>query len=457
MTHPSNRFLHGPFAPVSEEISAFNLPVTGQIPAELTGRYLRNGPNPLNLDDPSYHWFVGAGMVHGVRLRDGQAEWYRNRWVRSRAVAQEIHEQWPAGPTHDDFDFAANTCVIFHGGRTLATVEAGALPYELSYELDTVGPHDFGGTLPGGFAAHTKLDPRTGELHAIAYYWAWDHVQHVVIDAAGKVIATTDIPVADGPMCHDFALTEKYVVIYNLPVTFSMDAVAAGSKMPYAWNGQHQPLVGLLPRDGSSGVRWLEIDPCWVFHTMNAYDDNGQVVIDLCQYDSAFDVATFWSDAAPATPCRWTIDVAGGKISQQRFDDRTQEFPRVDERVVSRRHRYGYSAAIGEVGRAAFNMQGDFADQAFTNAIFKHDLTGGTVERHEFGTDATVGEAVFAPSAPDSAEDDGYVIAYVHNPDRGAADLVILAAQDFTAEPVARVHLPARIPLGFHGSWIADQ
>jgi carotenoid cleavage dioxygenase-like enzyme len=84
-----NRFLRGPFAPVEEEITAFDLPVTGRPPAGLNGRYLRNGPNPLGLEDPSYrfregHWFLGPGMVHGVRLRDGKAEWYRNRWVRSR-------------------------------------------------------------------------------------------------------------------------------------------------------------------------------------------------------------------------------------------------------------------------------------------------------------------------------------------------------------------------------------
>jgi carotenoid cleavage dioxygenase-like enzyme len=240
-------------------------------------------------------------------------------------------------------------------------------------------------------------------------------------------------------------------------VTFSLDAVTAGAKMPYVWNPRHLPLVGLLPRDGGSGVRWFEIDPCWVFHTLNAYDDGGKVIVDLYQYPSAFDVSKFWSDHAPVTPYRWTIDPAAGRVTQNGWDDRTQEFPRVDERVVSRRHRYGYSAAIGEVARAGFNMNGDFADQAFANTLFKHDLDRGTAQTHDFGRDATVGEAVFAPSAPDSAEDDGYVMAYVHNPDRGAADLVILASQDFTAEPVARVHLPARIPLGFHGSWLADR
>ena len=121
----SNRFLEGSFAPVTEEITAFDLPVTGSVPAGLNGRYLRNGPNPLGLDDPNYHWFLGAGMVHGVRLRDGKAEWYRNRWVRSKAVAAAHGEQWPAGPVHENMDFAANTHIISHGGRTLATVEAG--------------------------------------------------------------------------------------------------------------------------------------------------------------------------------------------------------------------------------------------------------------------------------------------------------------------------------------------
>ena len=127
-------------------------------------------------------------------------------------------------PVHAGMDFAANTHIIAHAGRTLATVEAGPLPYEPSDELDTRGPCDFGGTLPGGFAAHTKLDPRTGELHAIAYFWAWDHVQHVVVDAAGHVSRATDIAVTDGPMMHDFALTAKYVVFFDLPVTFSMAA-----------------------------------------------------------------------------------------------------------------------------------------------------------------------------------------------------------------------------------------
>jgi carotenoid cleavage dioxygenase-like enzyme len=457
MPEPSP-FLEGSFAPVADEITAFDLPVTGRLPAELSGRYLRNGPNPLGLDDPGYHWFLGAGMVHGVRLRDGRAEWYRNRWVRSRLLAEALGEKWPGGPVHAGADFAANTHVIRHAGRTLATVEAGPLPYELAAELDTQCPSDFGGTLPGGFAAHTKVDPRTGELHAIAYFWAWDHVQHIVIGKDGEVSRTTDISIPDGPMMHDFALTEKYVVLFDLPVTFDMTAVAAGVQMPYTWNPDHQARVGLLPRDGSSAkVRWLEVDPCWVFHALNAYDDGGgRVVVDVIRYGGAYDVSRM-SGSGPVTLERWNLDPATGKVICCRLDDRPQEFPRVDDRVISRPHRYGYSAVIGEVSRATISPGGDFADRAFANALLKHDLAHGTVEAHEFGPAATAGEAVFVPGSPVAAEDDGYVMAFVHDPGRGAADLVILAAQDFGGKPVARVHLPARIPLGFHGSWIPDR
>jgi carotenoid cleavage dioxygenase-like enzyme len=456
LDHPTpgaSRFVQGPFAPVAEEVTAFDLPVTGSLPAELDGRYLRNGPNPMGLDEPVQHWFLGPGMVHGVRLRDGRAEWYRNRWVRSRRVADALAEPWPGGPVHSGADFAANTHVITHAGRTLATVEAGPLPYELTDELGTVGPCDFDGTLPGGYAAHTKLDRRTGELHAVAYFWAWDHVQHVVVGPDGRVSGTTDIPVPDGPMMHDFALTDRYVVLLDLPVTFSMDAAVAGSQLPYAWNPGHPPRVGLLPREGADRtVRWAEVDPCWVFHTLNAHDDGDRVVVDLCRYDGPYDLADL-SRAGPLTLDRWTVDPATGTVDRRGLDDRPQEFPRVDERVVSRPHRYGYSAATAEVDAATVGMDGTFRDDAFADTLLKHDLATGTVEAHRF-PGSTVGEAVFAPSSPDAGEDDGYVMAFVHDPDRGAADLVVLAAQDFAGPPVARVHLPARVPLGFHGSWV---
>ncbi|GLY92532.1 carotenoid oxygenase family protein [Actinoallomurus iriomotensis] len=446
----------GGFTPVTEEITAFDLEVTGRIPAELTGRYLRNGPNPLGLDDPTAsHLLTGEGMVHGLRLRDGRAEWYRNRWVRSAAVARRLGEEPRPGPVHAGMDFPPNTHVIGLAGRTFATQEGGARPYELSYELDTIGPCDFGGALPGGYTGHAHLDPVSGELHAIANFWGWDYHQHIVIDPKGVVTQVTNIPVPDGPMVHDFALTERYVVIYDLPVTFSMAHAQKGSPLPVAWNEAHTPRLGLLSRS-TGEVRWFEVEPCWVFHTLNAYEDGDEVVVDVVRYPKRFVEGRLDLGGTP-TLDRWRVDLRTGRVAQTRLDDRAQEFPRMDERRTGRPYRFGYTTATLDVENVFYpgdTQLEDMPDEAFDNTLIKHDLERGTHETRRMGRKAYVGEPLFIAAGEE--EDDGYVFSYVNNPDRGAADLVILSAQDFTGEPLATVHLPVRIPLGFHGSWIAD-
>ena len=442
-----SRFLEGLFAPVTEEVTAYNLPVSGQVPPELDGRYLRNGPNAMGLEDPEiYHWFLAKGMVHGVRLRDGKAMWYRNRWVRSRSVANTLGDKWPGGPVFEDMDWAPNNNVIDIAGRTIALVEGGPRPYELTYDLSTVGPCDFDGGLPGGLSAHTKRDPRTGEVHAMSYFFGWDYLQHVVVDATGKVTRTVNVPVSGGPMIHDFGLTQRYVVIYDLSITFNLEMAERITPLPYAWNEAKPSRVGLLPRDGGGDdVRWFDIGQCWVFHTLNAYDDSDRVVIDMAKYPKMLENGLL-DNIPPAVLDRWTIDPSAGKVCQETLDDRPQEYPRVDERLVSLPHRYGYSV-VGE----------DIFDSKTGEAMLKRDQATGRTEVRTFPKGSGVSEAVFVPTSDDAAEDDGYLLAYVFDPDRGASDLLILAAQDFTGPPVAVVHLPSRVPLGFHGSWIPDQ
>ncbi|GAA0559413.1 carotenoid oxygenase family protein [Actinomadura livida] len=442
----ANPYLQGLLAPVTEEVTAHDLPVTGRIPSGLRGRYLRIGPNPLGPEDESsYHWFLGDGMVHGVRLRDGRAEWYRNRWVRSMKVAEGLQEPWPAGPVVEGFDLAPNTHVIAHAGDTLALVEAGARPYRLDYELNTLGPCDFGGTLKGGYTAHPKEDPETGELHAIGYYFGWEHLEYTVRGTNGEIVRSVEIPVQDSPMVHDFALTQKYVVVYDLPITFSMALAEAGAGLPYEWNDAHQARVGLLPRGGGADdVRWIDIPPCWVFHTLNAYDDGDDVIVDLARFPSFMHGGRLEGNPPPVLD-RWTIDPAAGKVVQETVDDRPQEFPRMDERLSTHRHRYGYTVTAGVV-----------VQDKVGEALMKHDYRSGTSETRLFPAGSGVGEAVFVPAAPDSAEDDGYLMTLVFDPVRQGTDLVIIASQDFTGEPVATVHLPVRVPLGFHGSWAPD-
>ena len=444
MTTVENRYLTGNYAPVANEVTATELAVTGSLPEVLSGRYLRNGPNPFSAPEPStYHWFAGDGMVHGIRLRDGRAEWYRNRWVRSAEIAQALGEPVRPGPVHADMDFASNTNVIGHAGRTFAIVEAGARPYELTYELDTVGPTDFGGTLPGAYTAHPKRDPATGELHAVSYYWGWGNlVQYTVVDTAGAVRKVVDIEVGGPVSVHDMSLTERFVVIYDLPVVFDVEAATSGAGFPYRWDPDYRARVGLLDRDGGADdVRWFDVEPCYVFHPMNAYDDGDRVVLDVVRHGKMFDTHRLGPDEGPPTLERWTVDVTGDKVVEERLDDRGQEFPRVDERVVGRRHRYGYAGAF--LGNET--------------ALVKHDLDRRTSEVRLLASAGGASEAVFVPSGPEAGEDDGWVLAVVYDPDRDTSDLLVLNAGDFTGEPQAIVHLPQRVPFGFHGNWVPDE
>ena len=204
-TSVENRYVEGNFAPVTEEVEARDLAVTGSIPTELVGRYLRNGPNPIGpVDMRTHHWFVGTGMVHGIRLRDGRAEWYRNRYVRGDAVAEAQGREPLPGPRHPFFGGGApNTNVIGHAGATWALVEAGGLPVEMTYDLESVRYIDFDGAWPGAFSAHPKRDPITGELHVVGYYWEWDHVKYVVVRPDGTIRKVVEIPVPGKIMLHD--------------------------------------------------------------------------------------------------------------------------------------------------------------------------------------------------------------------------------------------------------------
>jgi carotenoid cleavage dioxygenase len=316
-----NPYLEGNFGPVAEEVTATDLPVRGRIPDSLNGRYLRIGPNPVTPPEPgAYHWFTGDGMVHGLRIRDGKPEWYRNRFVRGDRVTQARGGTETPGPRHGMGDNTANTNVIGLAGKTFAIVEAGGLPVELTYELDTVTRSNFDGTLPGSFTAHPKQDPVTGELFAVAYYWEWDYIQYLVIGTDGRVRKSVNVPVPGRPMVHDTAITETHAVLFDMPVTFNLEAAMSGGIFPYMWNPDYGSRVGLIPREGEAkDVQWFDVDLCYVFHPLNAYDlPDGRVVLDLVRHPKMFATDLLGPNEGTPTLERWTIDPSAGKVIEER-------------------------------------------------------------------------------------------------------------------------------------------
>lgn len=445
-----NMYLNGQFAPVAEEVTAVDLEIIGELPAELNGRYLRNGPNPAApvVDPMKHHWFVGDGMVHGVRLHDGRADWYRNRYVGSAALSTLRGENDISGPNWNNNQTGPNTNVGGFAGKTWAMVEAGGCPVELTYELETVGRNDFEGSLPRGFTAHPKIDPDSGEMHAMTYAYPehLDTVQYVVVGTDGRVRHHVDIPVPSMTMVHDMSLTEKYAVVFDQPVTVNFDAIAAGHTFPFRWNPDSGNRVGLLPRIGTADdVVWVDVPLAAAFHPMNAYDTaDGRVVIDICAYTSLFsqdvDVLGPWRENNFARLERWEIDPKTRTSSVTLIDESSNEFPRHRGSLSTKPYRYGYCAtpSLGD-----------------TWTTLKHDLHTGERTEFDHGPGRAGGEPVFVPRADSADEDDGWLVMLVH--EAAGAELAIVDAQDFARGYVARVILPQRIPHGFHGNWVSDQ
>jgi carotenoid cleavage dioxygenase len=454
-------YLEGNFAPVRDETTAFDLPVEGAIPPALQGRYLRNGPNPTGADPG--HWFFGEGMLHGVELSGGRASWYRNRYVRTESFEAGRHLVGDNGMLSFDVN-VANTHVIAHGGRILALVENQA-PTEVTRDLDTVGRFDYDGRLTTAMTAHPKRCPVTGELHFFGYGVFPPLLTYHRADAAGNLVQSEEITVPGPTMIHDFAITEHSVIFMDLPVVCDPSLLMAKT-MPYRWSDDYGARLGIMPRargtggvprtsrgagdvprrdSGNADVRWVDVEPCYVFHVLNAAESQpGHLDIEVARYPH------LWRDSQdafePATLHRWRVDVAAGTVKEETLDDRAVEFPRVDERRVGRPARFGYAVQTRS-GADGFAME---------TALVKYDMVTGTAEEHRFGPGRTPGEGVFVPVSHDAGEDDGYLLSYVHDAASDSSDLVILDASDFAASPVATVSLPQRVPFGFHGSWVAD-
>jgi carotenoid cleavage dioxygenase-like enzyme len=423
------------YAPVADELTEFDLPVEGAIPAEFDGWYLRNGPNPRQA---TAHWFTGDGMIHGVRIEGGRAAWYRNRWVRTESFENDF-PVYNADGTRNLHSSIANTHVVNHAGKTLALVET-SLPYEITNDLKTVGAYDFGGKLVDSMTAHPKICQTTGELHFFGYGNIFaPHVTYHRADANGELTINRPLDVPALTMMHDFALTAEHVIFMDLPVVFNMDiALKREPDMPYRWDDDYGARLGVLRRDDPFGeVRWFDIDPCYVFHVANAFDTGNSIVLQAVRYpelwrnDGGFDTdGVLWS---------WIIDLHTGKVTERQLDDRPVEFPRIDDRLVGLPARYAVSVG--------------------TNELVRYDLSTGRAEEHSFGTAesaARPGEAVFVPSTNAPADEaNGWYLGYVYDPARDGSDLVILDASDFAGDPVARIKLPQRVPYGFHGNWIS--
>ncbi len=456
-----NPFLRGNFAPWREEGVVDALQVIGEIPRDLNGTFFRAGPNPAFEPEARYHWFDGDGMVHAITIEDGRAS-YRNRWVESDGLKEERKAGRPlyrgiismSGTEAPAIKVTANTNIVSHGGKLLALVES-SLPTEMvPCTLATVGLYDFGGKLGSAMTAHPKMDPETGEMLFFGYAPFPPFLTYHVADPSGALVRSEVIDVAWPSMMHDFAITKDYVIFMLCPVVFDVANLTSGGGSLFSWQPERGAKLGVMPRNGGNAdVRWFDIDPCYVFHPMNAYAEDGVVTLDVARYEqllfmdptSARDPG--WRDKNVARLHRWEIDLATGTVRSTALDDGDGEFPRVDERLLGRKHRYGYMALTGPEGCPS--------GVPVWTSIRKYDLARGTSETRHFGAGNGVGEPLFVPRHDAAEEDDGYVLVLDYDQQRNASAFFVLDARDIAGEPLAEIRIPHRVPYGFHGNWVA--
>ena len=450
-------YLEGPFAPIDTEITA-DCEVIGELPDDLAGVFVRNGANPKYEPPGRYHWFDGDGMLHAMQFENGHAV-YRNRYVATEALAIESdadHAIWsginerpdfshPGGPFKD----TANTDLVFHDGRLLALWWLGGPCYEVALpSLETVGRFDFHGTLPA-LTAHPKLDPVTGELMTFDYGLLPPYLTYGVVDAGGRLVHHTEVDLPGPRLLHDLAITDRHTILMDFPLMWDPELLAQG-RTRVTFRPDLPARFGVIGRHAAGDtVRWFESESCYMYHAINAWETDTEIVIVGCRIDDPLR-----EDGRPGVPHidvlrlepylhEWRLDLVSGTVRERPLDDVMTEFPRMDNRRLGRASQYAYSPRIAPASEVLFD------------GFVKYDTRTGVGEHHEYGEGRFGSETVFAPRVgATDADDDGYVLAFVADATTGDSEVVVVDARRAGDEPVCRVRIPQRVPIGYHSWWV---
>ncbi|MFM6996622.1 MAG: carotenoid oxygenase family protein [Limnohabitans sp.] len=468
-----NPNLQGGFAPVTREIDSAPLAVIGEVPADLNGLYVRNGPSPMLPPKGRYHWFDGDGMLHAVHFQGGQVR-VRNRWVETDGLRAEreagqplwpgLKQRMPDGVLPDDaLKNTSNTDVKFHNGRLLSMWYRGGSVYQVDpMTLQTLGKLEPDPRLVGlQISAHSRVDERTGEFMFFAYGNRAPYMHYGVIDAQGQL--RTLIPVAlPGPrLPHDMAITEHHSILHDFPLINDPAALAAG-RYSLDFKPDWPSRFAVVPRHGTSDqIRWFEADPRYMLHVANAWEETnarGETEIVMLgtpyamprRYDGGLDVQrllhTIGTQGTDYEFYQWRFNLHTGQTREGVVDDiLNTEFPMINARYQGLRTRYTYHVLMGRMRTL---------EQPHFAGLVKYDLERGTAVAQHPGDGFWFSEAPFAERDGAQAEDDGYLVGFVWNEREQRSEVWVHDAQALQDGPLARVVLPQRVPNGFHATWV---
>lgn len=467
--HSINPFLHGPFAPICRELITTDLEVEGEIPRDLNGVYLRNGPNPRYQSKGTHHWFDGDGMLHALEIRDGKL-CYRNRWIRTEHFDMESRAQhclWPGyamkrpdpqAPPGAGTDFSlkdvSNTDVKWYNGAVITSLYQAGTPYRVDPRgLQMLGVESFGGKLPRQMSAHMKVDDSSGEIMFFDYSMNEPYLCYGVGSAAGQLTNYVEIPVPSPRLPHDMAITEHYSILHDLPLFWDPGLLRRGQHA-LRWHPHLPARFAVIPRHGdASQIRWFEAQPCYIYHVINAYEDGDDIVMDGCRIADPYPPRKRGEDMIARMVAlgtwpdvklyRWRFNLRTGQTREQPLDDLNTEFPTINAEVYhGKPYRYAYNMLIPTDKTIRFE------------GICKYDLATGQRDIYRFEEGVVGSESPFAPRDNAVGEDDGYLISFTVDGHSGVSRADIFDAGAIGDGPVCRIKIPQRVPVGFHACWV---
>ncbi|XP_030540284.2 probable carotenoid cleavage dioxygenase 4, chloroplastic [Rhodamnia argentea] len=477
--------LSGNFAPVPDELPPTDCLVeSGRLPACLDGAYLRNGPNPQFLPRGPYHLFDGDGMLHSIKISRGRAR-LCSRYVRTHKYSVENSLGMPVLPNvfsgfnglaasaargallaarmaAGQFNPAngiglANTSLAFFGNRLYALGESD-LPYEVRVtpdgDVETVRREDFDGKLFMSMTAHPKVDPETGEAFAFRYGPVPPFLTYFRFDKNGKKLP--DVPIFSmvrPSFLHDFAITKKYAIFSDIQIGMNPMDMIFGGGSPVGTDPGKVPRLGIIPRyaKDESEMRWFDVPGFNIIHAINAWDEKeGDEVVLIAPNIMSVEHTLERMDLIHALVEKVRINLRTGVVSRQPLSARNLDFAVINPGYVARRNKYVYGAVGDPMPKVSGVVKLD---------VSRSDRQDCTVACRMFGPGCYGGEPFFVAREPgnrEAAEDDGYVVSYVHDEYRGESRFLVMDAKTPDLEIVASVRLPRRVPYGFHGLFVRE-
>jgi len=504
-------YLSGNYAPVTTEHVAVQVE-GGQLPPDLDGLLVRNGPNPVLPLSKRYHWFDGHGMLHSLRIRSGKAI-YTNQFVptprytiEQQAGGQQVlgtigELQGIAGLLKALFVFkylppalgltaletgTANTHVLMYRDKFYCLNE-GSLPFEIALTdagaIDhAVGyTHSFGDDtvlLDYPVSAHPKIDTSdTGNLVFHGYTGLPEFVQRDGSIKVGECSSKTGLllqylglkfPDEHVSFAHDMMFTKNWIVVIDSSVHFDPTAILDAKANVFAWNADANLRIGLVPRMKNSNmmnstdkqtdknVHWFDVGkPYSIIHTLNAWeeDDDGTVVL-WAPMGESFDLSADTKSAGNYFyMSEIRLHLASGNVTVQEISNDNVEFPRVRDDCLGRQCRYGFAGI----------MAADAGDGMFKGFV-TYDLVSKRVHsvvhypKGEFGGEPIVIPKPGGSIENDAVDDDGsnqiYLGTFVYNTDEQQSYFVLFDGKSASDQPIARLRMPHRVPYGFHGLWV---